>query len=87
MCQDEFNDGIDFVPSTFGSIIATTGARATGLFGLVAIFISGYQGYAYDKSSLKRFYKEVNIQHGFGEINGAAINSGSDDYYYGHMRM
>ena len=74
--QAEFNDGIDYYPSTLGTIIATTGARATGLFGLVAILIGGYQSFSYDKSSLKRFYMEDNFadlgQVGAGDLSQSA---------------
>ena len=74
--QGEFKNGIDYFPSTLGTIIATTGARATGLFGLVAIFIGGYQSFSYDQSSLKHFYMEDNFadlgQVGAGDLNQSA---------------
>lgn len=71
--QAEFKDGVVYEPSKFFSILATTAARATGVFGLVAIFIGGYQSFSYDQSSLKKFYMEDNFadlgQVGAGDLN------------------
>mmetsp|Transcript_26015 Transcript_26015/g.34817 ORF Transcript_26015/g.34817 Transcript_26015/m.34817 type:complete len:85 (+) Transcript_26015:290-544(+) len=59
--QAEFQKGINFTPSTFGSIIGVTGGRVTGLLGIFAILMGGYQSFSYDKSSIKRFYSEDSL--------------------------
>ena len=76
--QGEYEEGISYTPSTFGSILALNAARATGLFGIVAILINGYQAFSYDKSSLKRFYIEESDAD-FSNLNGTNINDLPED--------
>ena len=45
-------------------IIALTGGQATGLIGIIATIIGGYQGFAYNKSSIKRFYTDSTVVEG-----------------------
>ena len=52
---------VNYMPQTFGLIIATTGGQASGLIGIFAIIIGSYQGFAYDKSAVKRFYRENSL--------------------------
>ena len=42
--------------------MATTGGQASGLIGIFAIIIGSYQGFAYDKSAVKRFYRENSLE-------------------------
>ena len=58
---------------TLGMIIALTGGQATGLIGLITTFIGGYQGFAYNKSSVKRFYTDSTAVH------DSTIDDESDD--------
>jgi len=60
--QGDLERSINYIPSSFGSIIATTGGQASGLIGIFAIVIGSYQGFAYDKSSIKRFYREDSLE-------------------------
>jgi len=61
---------LNFFPSTFFLILAATGGRAIGLFGLVSILISGYQGFSYDLLSVRRFYREEDLAAEDGSGDG-----------------
>ena len=51
--QDEVIIVEEFEPSTFGTILATTGGQASGLIGLFTVLIGGYQSFAFQKSGAK----------------------------------
>lgn len=56
LSQDELEININFYPLTFGAILASCGAHALSLYGIIVIVISNYESFSFDKSVIKSFY-------------------------------